>query len=102
MDPAFGRAIGYWQTRSTALRNEFKPVEYTPWDSISVQKLIDLGGDFKWESLFGRKKGKKAKEDSLAEWVEGFVSDVEKLSDAKSPNDNIRIVVSGEDEVADT
>jgi hypothetical protein len=97
-DPAFGPALGQWQARTSALRDQFKPFEYKPGSSAASRGLIDLYGDYEDEDLFGGTKVKKAKSDRRSSWVEDFVSNVDKLNDSGSPNSDIRIVLTEGDE----
>jgi hypothetical protein len=112
MDSAFGRAVGEWQARTSALRDfvqeerwegktEFKPFEYKPWSSTPKGSLVDLEGEYEDEDLIGERRVKEAGGESRAPWVEKFVSDLGGLEDSIGSNSDIRIVLSEEDEVAD-
>jgi hypothetical protein len=100
-DPAFGRVLGEWQTRTSVLGEEFKPFEYNPWSASTSWSLVDLSADYDDGGLFDLrkvKKTKKTKGEFSAPWVDAFVSDLRGLEESRSPNDKIRIVLPEEDE----
>ena len=105
----FGSSLGQWQPSTSALRDsgqverwdsetEHWDFKSKPWRLSSTPGLIDLDGDYDDGDLFNEDKERQANNDSKTPWLVDFVDDFESLEESMSPNNDIRIMLSGEDE----
>jgi hypothetical protein len=100
-DPVLSQIKSEGPADSSGLRDSFNLFDSKPWSPSSSWSLVDLSADYDDGGLFDlrkEKKTRKAKSEPRAPWVEAFVSDLRGLEGSRSVNDDIRIVLSEEEE----